>query len=103
MTNSFQNSVSLRRYMPAVLRQNGAGSHSFTLVWAEMRESLSLPETYQLYSLRDSGINSMLKANVNDLDVMQAAGHSDLKMTTRYANHIDSNLINRLNEQAPAF
>ena len=78
-------------------------SHSFTLVWAEMRESLSLPETYQLYSLRDSGINSMLKANVNDLDVMQAAGHSDLKMTTRYANHIDSNLINRLNEQAPAF
>ena len=25
MTNSFQNSVSLRRYMPAVLRQNGSG------------------------------------------------------------------------------
>ncbi|MBQ7531183.1 MAG: tyrosine-type recombinase/integrase [Paludibacteraceae bacterium] len=78
-------------------------SHSFTLVWAEMREALSLPETYQLYSLRDSGINGMLKANVNDLDVMQAAGHSDLKMTTRYANHVDSNLINRLNEQAPEF
>ena len=68
-----------------------------------MREALGLLETYQLYSLRDSGINGMLKANVNDLDVMQAAGHSDLKMTTRYANHVDSNLINRLNEQAPDF
>lgn len=78
-------------------------SHSFTLVWGEMRDSLGLPETYQLYSLRDSGINGMLKEGVNDLDVMQAAGHSDLKMTTRYANHIDTNLIDRLNEQAPDF
>ena len=78
-------------------------SHSFTLVWTKMRNELGLPQEFQLYSLRDSGINGMLKKGVSDLDVMQAAGHSDLKMTTRYANHIDENLINRLNEQAPDF
>ena len=78
-------------------------SHSFTLVWTKMRNDLGLPKEYQLYSLRDSGINGMLRAGVADLDVMQAAGHSDLKMTTRYANHIDTNLINRLNEKAPDF
>lgn len=78
-------------------------SHSFTLVWNRMRHELGLPVEFQLYSLRDTGINGMLREGMSDLDVMQAAGHSDLKMTTRYANHIDENLINRLNEQAPTF
>ena len=78
-------------------------SHSFTLVWNRMRHELGLPAEFQLYSLRDTGINGMLREGMSDLDVMQAAGHSDLKMTTRYANHIDENLINRLNEQAPTF
>ncbi len=78
-------------------------SHTFTLVWDRMRDALELPKEYQLYSLRDSGINNLLVAGANDLDVMQAAGHSDLKMTTRYANHIDKDMINRINKIAPEF
>ena len=78
-------------------------SHTFSGAWDRMRSDLGLPSEMQLYSLRDTGINSMLRAGLDPLSVMQAAGHSDLKMTTRYANHIDENLINRLNEQAPDF
>ena len=78
-------------------------SHSMTLVWDRMRDALKLPKEYQLYSLRDSGINNLLVAGANDLDVVQIAGHSDLSMTFRYANHIDENLISRINKIAPEF
>lgn len=78
-------------------------SHSMTLVWDRMRAALNLPKEYQLYSLRDSGINNLLVAGANDLDVVQIAGHSDLSMTFRYANHIDEELINRINKIAPEF
>jgi hypothetical protein len=33
---------------------------------------------------------------------MQAAGHSDLSMTTRYGNHKNPNLIKKLNNAAPS-
>lgn len=78
-------------------------SHTFTTVWEWIRDALHLLKEYQLYSLRDSGINNLLVAGANDLDVMQAAGHSDLKMTTRYANHIDNDMIKRINKIAPKF
>ena len=83
--------------------QTPAASHSFTIIWDRMREALKLPREYQLYSLRDSGINNLLRAGANDLDVVQIVGHSDLAMTFRYANHIDSDLINRINKIAPEF
>ena len=57
----------------------------------------------QLYSLRDTGINGMLKAGIDPLSVMQAADHSDLSMTTRYANHAAPELFRKLNEKAPSF
>ena len=57
----------------------------------------------QLYSLRDTGINGMLKAGIDNLSVMQAADHHDLSMTTRYANHEDPELFERLNKLAPKF
>lgn len=78
-------------------------SHVFSKAWQRMRDVLKYPETYQLYSLRDSGIHDLLRAGVPTLDAMQAAGHSDLNMTTRYADHHDPNLIKRLNETAPKF
>ena len=78
-------------------------SHTYGNYWREMRIALHLPDEYQLYSLRDTGINNMLKAGIDDLTVMQAAGHSDLKMTTRYANHVDANLVNTINQKAPKF
>ena len=78
-------------------------SHTFSIQWDRMREKLHFPKEYQLYSLRDSGINNLLRAGATDLDVVQIVGHSDLAMTFRYANHIDSDLINRINKIAPEF
>ena len=57
----------------------------------------------QLYSLRDTGINNMLKSGIDPLTVMQHADHHDLAMTTRYANHADPNLIKKIAENAPKF
>lgn len=78
-------------------------SHSFSGAWDRMRTDLGLPNEMQLYSLRDTGINNMLRAGLDPLSVMQAADHHDLSMTTRYANHADSELFQRLNEKAPSF
>lgn len=78
-------------------------SHTFGNVWEAMRKEINLPEEMQLYSLRDTGINGMLKAGIDPSSVMQAADHSDLSMTTRYANHVDPELFKKLNELAPSF
>jgi len=78
-------------------------SQMFAKEWMKMREELKLPAKYQLYSLRDTGIHDLLIDGVADLDVMHAAGHSDLSMTTRYADHIDDGLIARINEKAGTY
>lgn len=77
-------------------------NHTFANVWLAMRIELKLPASYQLYSLRDSGVNNLLEAGVSAIDTMQAAGHSDLSMTTRYANHENKKLVQTLNEKAPS-
>lgn len=71
--------------------------------WDKMRKALNLPDEMQLYSLRDTGINTLLKNGVDTLTVMQHADHHDLSITTRYANHVDPNLIKSINEKAPTF
>ena len=78
-------------------------SNSYGKVWDNMRRKIGLPQEMQLYSLRDTGITGMLKAGIDPLSVMQAADHSDLSMTTRYANHADPDLFRELNEKAPSF
>lgn len=78
-------------------------SHTYGNVWETMRKAIDLPREMQLYSLRDTGINGMLKAGIDTLSVMQAADHHDLAMTTRYANHADPELFRKLNEEAPKF
>jgi len=90
--------------------KNPMRSHTFSNAWDSMRENLLddkgkriVPDEFQLYSLKDTAINGMIKSGVDDLSVMQAAGHKDLKMTQIYADHTDPNLINKLNEQAPKF
>jgi integrase len=57
----------------------------------------------QLYSLRDTGINEMIKSGIDDLSVMQHADHSSLDMTTRYANHADPHLVDVIYNKAPSF
>ena len=76
---------------------------NYRKVWDKLRNALKLPKEMQLYSLRDTGINNMLKSGIDPLTVMQAADHHDLSMTTRYANHVDPNLIQTLQDQSPMF
>ena len=71
--------------------------------WQDMREALGLPDEMQLYSLRDTGLNEMLKGGIDALSVMQHADHHDLSITTRYANHADPHLVETISEKAPAF
>ncbi len=71
--------------------------------WLKMRNVLNLPKEMQLYSLRDTGINNLLKCGIDPLSVMQHADHHDLQMTTRYANHADPNLTRLIYEKAPEF
>lgn len=79
-------------------------SHSrFSKDWVKMRKALDLPDEMQLYSLRDTGINEMIKSGIDPLTVMQHADHHDLSMTTRYANHVDPNLVRTITERAPRF
>ena len=78
-------------------------SQMFAKEWMKMRDELHLPAKYQLYSLRDTGIHDLLLDGVADIDVMHAAGHSDLSMTTRYADHIDDGLIARINDKAGSY
>ena len=75
-------------------------SQMFAKEWMKMRKELKLPAKYQLYSLRDTGISDLMHDGVADIDVMHAAGHSDLNMTTRYADHIDDDLIARINSKS---
>lgn len=71
--------------------------------WIKMRKALDLPDTMQLYSLRDSGFFDKLKAGIPALTVMQAADHHDLTMTTRYANHADPGMIDAIRNLSPDF
>ena len=71
--------------------------------WQVLRKVLKIPMEMQLYSFRDTGIFEMLKSGIDDLSVMQHADHSDLSITTRYANHFDKNLIKKINENVPDF
>ena len=48
-------------------------------------------------------ISDLMHDGVADIDVMHAAGHSDLSMTTRYADHIDDGLIARINDKAGSY
>lgn len=78
-------------------------SHTWSKQWDKMKKTLNLPDNMQLYSLRDSGINNMIKAGIDPLTVMQHADHHSLDITTRYANHIDENLNNIIYNKAPKF
>lgn len=79
------------------------GHARFTQDWEKLRNKMKLPQEMQLYSLRDSGINNLLKNGIDPLTVMQHADHHDLSMTTRYANHADPELTRKIFENAPEF
>lgn len=68
----------------------------YSKTWVEMRKKLNLPESMQLYSLKDTGITNMLENGVPAIDVMKQAGHHDLAMTSRYANHKDTRIAQKM-------
>jgi integrase len=79
------------------------GNGRFGYHWRKLRAALKLPVTMQLYSFRDTGIYEMLKSGIDDLTVMQHADHSSLNITTIYANHADSQLIEKINNSVLKF
>lgn len=52
--------------------------------WAAMRAELGLPDCYQFYSLKDTGITEMLEAGVPSKVVKDIADHSSLEITEKY-------------------
>lgn len=49
-----------------------------------VRKKLSLPSEYKFYSLKDTGITNMLRANTDPLSVRDQARHSSLLITNTY-------------------
>ena len=75
----------------------------FSKVWMQMRKALALPETMQLYSLRDSGLSDMLHAGIDPLTVRQHADHSSAAMQDIYINHHNPALNDIIYNNAPEF
>ena len=66
--------------------------------WKSMRDDLGLPEEYQFYSLKDTGITEMLEKGVPPKFVKELAGHHSLEMTERYTHGSDAMKILEYNK-----
>lgn len=61
--------------------------------WETMRDVLGLPDAYQFYSLKDTGITEMLEAGVPAKFVKELADHHSLAMTERYTHKAEAKRI----------
>jgi integrase len=52
--------------------------------WLRMKKDLQLPAEYQMYSLKDTGITSLVKSGVDLLAVRDQARHYDISITNKY-------------------
>jgi len=68
-----------------------------------MRDVLHLPDDYQLYSLRDSGIRAKLESGMDPAVVMHAAGHHNLQETTKYVIKANMEELDLIKAQSPSF
>lgn len=70
----------------------------FTDFWAyHVRKDLNFPDSYQFYSLKDTGITDLLR-KYDVLTVRDQARHSDIQMTDKYTphdNHLASDYIKK--------
>lgn len=82
---------------------NGLKKKQYLVVWERMRADLNLPDEYQLYSLRDSGITAKLHSDISPEIVMHAAGHHNLAETTKYAMKANKGEIETIVAYSPAF
>jgi len=83
--------------------KESANQNRISKNWVQLQRKLKFPKEMQLYSLRDTGIYEMLKSGIDDLSVMQHADHHSLEMTSRYAKHVDTRLVEKMNKLLPEF
>lgn len=57
---------------------------AFRDYWAKVRRELGAPERYKFYSLKDTGITNMIRAQKDVLSVRDQARHSSILITDTY-------------------
>lgn len=62
--------------------------------WQKIRLALSLDPCYQMYSLKDTGIENMLKAGIPSIKVRDHARHSELATTEKYTQRNNAEDLN---------
>lgn len=67
--------------------------------WMKLRDDLGLPECYQFYSLKDTGITEMLEAGVPAKLVQELADHHSIEMTQKYVARSRAEEILKFTEQ----
>ncbi len=70
--------------MPGINRHD---EKQFRDRWKKVKQALSFPNTYQFYSLKDTGITNMLSKGMNTITVRDQARHHSLSMTDIYTPH----------------
>ena len=55
--------------------------------WQQMRDVINIPKEMQFYSLRDTGITTMIRSGVSADQVRDQADHSSLEITNIYTKH----------------
>jgi len=68
--------------------ENYANEKQFRDFWKNhIRTPLKLSDTYKFYSLKDTGVTMMIRANVDILSVRDQARHSSILTTDTYTPH----------------
>ena len=87
-------------YMPG---DHPITSKMYRKTWMKMRKDCKLPDTMQLYSLRDTGIISLFDNGADANTVKGAADHHDLNITSIYCDHVDEGLVEKVRKHSAKF
>lgn len=71
--------------------------------WQKLRDKLGFPETYHLYSLKDTGIVQMLEDGVPIDEVKKQARHSSLEVTAAYLSYVAAGALENVRTRSTAF
>ena len=74
-----------------------------TEAWERMRPKLGINLDYQLYSLRDSGIENMFVQGFDAKTVMHQFGHKSLSTTTKYAIRVNPRTMSEIKSSKGGF
>lgn len=76
--------------------------------WTKMRKAINLPDIYQLYSYRDTGIMVLKESGVPDYLIVKMTGHLELDMLQKYTHapqeeavRLSSQFLPKLGERKP--